>query len=173
MEIYTSEKCDIDRIKIEEIKCSKCDDNIFLNFDNYKINLHGCKNGHKKNKISFNSFMKTQKSNPDNFRCENCNKKYTDPEEQRLFALCLSCKKKLCLFCKKKHNNNHQIIENKYRNYICNIHDGIYHKYCIDCKKNLCVNCEEEHHNHNKIDFKDIIPNINNLSKTKENLKKN
>ena len=62
MEIKVVEICEIENIKIKEVKCPECNEDICLNFINYKINLKECKNGHKKNKILFKDFMKTQHS---------------------------------------------------------------------------------------------------------------
>ena len=173
MEIKVVEICDVENIKIKEVKCPECNEDICLNFINYKINLKECKNGHKKNKILFKDFMKTQhssSSSSSDIYCDTCYRSYAYKSS---FFQCFSCNKKLCLPCKKKHDKRHQIIEYKELNYICNKHNGIYQKYCITCKKNICVNCENEHMGHNSVNFKNIISDKESLLKSKEKLKMN
>ena len=41
------------KIKSKEIICPKCKENCLISFDNYKIQLYQCKNGHFFNNISF------------------------------------------------------------------------------------------------------------------------
>ena len=43
-------------IKLKEIICNKCGENIKILIDNYKIKLYGCKNRHEINNISFEEF---------------------------------------------------------------------------------------------------------------------
>ena len=133
MDINVLEFHELDNIKIKEVKCSKCDDNIFLNIDDYKFNLYGCKNKHFKNKILFKDFMKTQKSGSSNsLSCDDCKR---SSMAKSSFFKCISCNKILCLPCKGKHDKKHQVINFEEINYICNIHNGKYNKYCINCKK--------------------------------------
>ena len=56
MDILVYEK---DLIKSKEIICPECNENIRINFNNYKISLFDCKNKHKINNIFFNEFNKT------------------------------------------------------------------------------------------------------------------
>ena len=172
MEIIAKEVTEIDKIKIKEITCPICFENIFIDFDKYKINLKGCINGHHQNKILFEDFMKTQKTEISDsyYYCGICNRKVS---YQMRFYSCFSCKKNLCLSCKEKHDITHQIVDYRDKNYVCNIHNGIFHKYCIQCKKNLCFDCEKDHINHNYINFKDIIPDKDNILKEIEVFKQN
>ena len=48
------------KIKLKEIICNKCGENIKILIDNYKIKLYGCKNKHEINNISFEEFEKNQ-----------------------------------------------------------------------------------------------------------------
>ena len=153
MDIIVSEKSYLDDIQIREVKCPKCNDNILLDILEYKFNLHDCKNGHSKNKILFNDFMKTQEKIV--LYCNNCDQSSINPS---YFHKCFTCKKNLCLSCKEKHDKKHEIMNLEEINSICKIHNGIFRKYCINCKKNICIFCEVEHKNHNFENFDDIIP---------------
>ena len=95
MVINVSEVCDIDEMNIDEVTCPKCYGNIFIKLTNFKINLEDCQNGHTKNNISLNDFMKTQKSDS-NLYCDICFKKLI---HQISFYKCFSCKKTLCQKC--------------------------------------------------------------------------
>ena len=171
MEITLSNKHELDRIKLEEIKCPKCKESISLNFIDYKINLHSCNNNHKKEDISINDFMKTQDlSYLKGVKCDNC---YKSLIFQDSFYKCFTCKKNLCPSCKEKHVESHKIFDFNEFNNICKEHNGNYLKYCKDCKKNICVICEKSHLNHNIIEFNHIIPKKENILKEEENLKQN
>ena len=45
----------------KDIICPFCEENIFINFDNFKIRLHGCKNNHDINDILLTKYEKSQK----------------------------------------------------------------------------------------------------------------
>ena len=47
-------------IQLNEVICSECKENCFINISNYKINLFGCKNGHN---ISIIYHLKIMKIN--------------------------------------------------------------------------------------------------------------
>ena len=171
MEIKISEKYEIDKIKIKEIICPQCKENILINFNDYKINLHNCKNKHNKDDINFNDFMKTQnlfylKA----VKCINC---YKSLIYQDSFYKCLNCKADLCPSCKTKHDKYHQIFDYNELNKICTEHNGNYHKYCINCKKNICINCEKNHLKHIFVNFKDVIQNKDKVLNEEKNLKIN
>ena len=173
MEIILSEIYDLDKIKIKEVKCPQCRENIFINFNNYKMNLLDCKNNHYKNDILFNDFMKTQKTDKsylDRLTCSSC---YKTVIYQDTFYKCINCNINLCPSCKEKHNKTHQMIDYNEINVICNEHNGVFNKYCKICKKNICNICEEKHMNHSFINFKDTIPNKESLIKEENNLKEN
>ena len=53
--IYEKEK----EVKSKEVFCPKCNENIFLNLKEYKINLYDCKNKHNINNILYTEFEKT------------------------------------------------------------------------------------------------------------------
>ena len=173
MEIKVVEICELDEIKIKEIKCPKCDENTFLNFSNYKINLKNCKNGHCMNKILINDFMKTQNTDTSASKIIYCSLCSRRSSYQSSFFICFSCNKNLCVSCKEKHNKIHRIINYTDKNFICSEHSGIYQKYCITCKKNICISCEKDHIEHKSENFKDIIQDKEALSIELDKLKKN
>jgi len=49
-------------IILKEIICPKCKKNILINIKDYKINLYGCKNGHKIENILLNEYENIQKN---------------------------------------------------------------------------------------------------------------
>ena len=157
-------------IKIsKEIICPNCFDNCKIKFQNYKIALYGCKNRHEINNILFEEFNNTQKINEAKIFCFNCNNNKNNIYN-KLFFKCFTCKQNLCPICKSIHNNNHLILDYDKANYICQIHNEIYHSYCNKCKINLCKICKENHNkNHNNyevIDYENI-----NLNKEEINQK--
>ena len=172
MVIIVKEITVIDEIKIKEVKCPECNENIFINFDSYKMNLRDCSNGHNKYKILISDFMTTQKSN--NFDpylyCSIC---FKSSRYQNSFYECFSCKKHLCQLCKEKHDKFHQIVDYKEKNYICNEHNGIFQNYCIQCNKNICLSCEKDHKNHDYINLKDNIPDKKFTFNKMDNFRKN
>ena len=64
-------------ISSKEIICPICKENIFINFNNYKINLIKCKNNHNINNIYIKDFKDTQKIDISKIKCEICKKNYT------------------------------------------------------------------------------------------------
>ena len=59
-------------IKLNEIICNKCGENIKILIENYKIKLFGCKNGHEINNISFEEFENIQNINESKIICDKC-----------------------------------------------------------------------------------------------------
>ena len=141
----------------KEIICPKCYESIFINIDEYKINLSDCKNGHKINNVLFEEFENNQKINISKIKCEDCKENDKGKTFHNEFYRCISCNSNLCPLCKIKHYKNHIIINYDNKNYICNKHNINYIKYCKDCKINICMKCTKEHKNHSYIDFGDIL----------------
>ena len=142
-------------IKSKEIICPKCNENILINLNEYKINLFNCKNNHNIDNILLNEF----KNNIDisKILCGNCKIKNKSNTYNNEFYRCNTCKINLCPLCKLNHNNNHTIINYDNKNYICEIHNKEYNKYCKDCKSNICTLCFKDHKNHSIINYKDLI----------------
>ena len=126
--------------------CKECGENVFIEYNESKIKLYGCKNGHDQQNINFDEYEKTINTNKE---CDKCkNKKYR----------CNICKINICTAC--QINHNHKVICNEDINYICEIHNKQFKFYCKNCKQNLCYLCKENHNVHEIIDFDKIIPNI-------------
>jgi len=143
--------------KSKEIICPKCNENILIKIDDYKINLFNCKNNHQINNILLNIF----ESNIDISKiiCYKCKIKDKSNTYNNEFYRCNTCKINLCPLCKSMHKNNHKIINYDNKNYICKIHNLNYIKYCKDCKLNICTLCSKEHKNHSTINYDNIILN--------------
>jgi len=141
----------------KEIICPKCNENILIKLDEYKINLFNYKNNHNINNILLNEY----ENNIDISKiiCNNCKIKNKSNTYNNEFYRCNICKINLCPICKSNHNKDHKIINYDNKNYICEIHNLNYIKYCKDCKLNLCTLCSKEHKNHSTIYYDDIIIN--------------
>ena len=105
--------------KSKEIICPKCNENILVKINEYKINLFDCKNNHNINNILLNEY----ENNIDISKiiCGNCNIKNKSNTYNNEFYRCNICKSNLCPLCKSNHNNNHKIINYDNKNYICEI----------------------------------------------------
>ena len=136
------------QIKSKEIICPKCNENILIKLNEYKINLFNCKNNHEINNIFLNEFENIEKIDISKIICDNCKTKNKSNSYNHQFYRCNLCKINLCPLCKSNHNPNHKIINYDNKNYICEIHDVNYIKYCKDCKLNICIYCPKEHKNH-------------------------
>ena len=152
-------------IKSKDIICPKCQENILLNINNYKINLNQCKNGHSVKNICLKDFNDTQNIDISKIICDICKIKNKNNTYKNEFYKCNECKINICPLCKSKHNNNHNIINYDKKDYICDTHNDNFTKYCKDCNENICMRCERKHINHKTIYFGDILPNEENLIK--------
>jgi len=142
----------------KEIICPICRDNCFLNIENFKILLNGCKNRHKNDSLFINEFKKTQIVDEKNIKCSYCKK---DKVTNQKFYLCNSCNKIFCLLCQNKYRSEHEqhnIINYDDKNYICNIHNSNYNFYCEDCKKDICNQCVKDHNNHKTLILANLMP---------------
>ena len=151
------------------IMCPKCNENIRYNFNNYKINLFDCRNGHKINNILLNEFDNIQKYDTSKIICQQCKNQNKKDSSFNEFYKCISCNLFLCPLCKSMHDKTHNII-NMDKNYICSMHNESYSKYCLECKENSCIQCSI-HKNHNNIYFGDIMPNINEINQKMSKLR--
>ena len=138
-------------VKSKEIICPECNENILINFKNYKINLCECRNGHIKNNILFEEFENNQKIDLSKIKCDKCKEKNINNIYNNEFYICNSCEMNLCQLCKSNHNQNHYIIKYKDKNYICKKDNDNYIKYCKECNENICMLCENNHNNHDVI----------------------
>ena len=158
----------------KEIICPKCNENILIELNEYKINLFNCKNNHKINNILLNEYE--NKIDISKIKCDKCKIKNKSNTYKNEFYRCNICKINICPLCKSNHNNNHKIINYDNKNYICEIHNKEYIKYCKDCKSNICMICLKEHKNHSIINYEDLIlseeDNKKEINKLKEYINK-
>ena len=154
----------------KDIICPECKENILLDFNKFKINLHDCKNKHNLNDVLINLFEKTQKIDLNLIICGICNKNNKGNSHNNQFYICNTCNKNLCPLCKSIHDQNHKIIDYEDKNYICKKHNELFSKYCNTCNIDLCLICENEHNDHKLLDFKNIITNKVDLLKIKDDL---
>ena len=160
-------------IKSNEIICPKCREICKIKFNNYKISLYDCKNGHVINNLSYDEYEKSQNKDLSKIICGNCNGNNMYISFNKEFYKCIDCNINLCLLCKSNHNKNHNIINYKQLNYMCGKHSKEYTNYCKKCKINLCMLCNNEHKDHDNIFIGDIILNKNELEKKINEIKEN
>jgi len=134
------------KIKSKEIVCPKCGEDIRIKYNEYKIKLYECKNGHNINDILLNEFEDTQYIDESKIICDECKDNNLDKSYNKKFYRCNECKMNICPICTIKHNS-HNIINYKEKNYICEIHNELYTSYCDACKKDMCSMCEKNHNN--------------------------
>jgi len=119
-----------------EIVCPKCNENILIKIDEYKISLVDCKNSHEINNILLNEIENVEKIDSSKIICDICKKNSMSDVYKNEFYRCNFCKINLCPLCKSKHiindndldknnnnNNYHNIINYNDKNYICEKHD--------------------------------------------------
>jgi len=157
--VFNKNQKKINNKKLKDIKCPKCK---LLNsfIINDYINEY-CKNNHKYT-LSLNSFINSQKIDESKINCYRCgNNKlyyndliYINTKEKYICPLCLN-------------SNENDIIDYKFKFYICIDHNKKYESYCIDCKRNLCSKCEVIHKNHKIILFKKIKPSQKRIEEIK------
>ena len=146
--------------------CPQCGENIIFEIKDYKINLYGCKNGHKYKDILINEYEKTQEIDLLKIECNECKIKKYNIYNYEMYK-CNKCNKNICIKCNEKHE--HKTINYDIKNYICNKHNENYIYYCNKCKINICIRCEKEHINHNIITYGSIIKDKDELiNKLKE-----
>ena len=137
VEEYKKEELNKNEILSKEIICPECKENILIEIKNYKINLKGCKNGHKFENILINEFEKKQMIDISKIICEECkinNKSNTYNNE---IYKCITCGKIICPLCRSKHDKNHKIINYELKDYICNEHNRSFTRYCEKCNNNF------------------------------------
>ena len=118
-------------IILNEIICPECKEKILINIKDYKINLYGCKNGHKIENILLKEYENIQKKDISKIVCNKCYKSNININEE--IYICNDCNINLCSLCKYKHDKNHNIINYNDKYYICKKHNDRFIKYCKDC----------------------------------------
>ena len=133
------------------IICPKCNENINIEIDDYKINLYNCKNKHQITNILFNEFDKIQK-----MKYMNCDLCKMNKNSYEKIYYCHICQQNLCKSCKLNHIKDHKIIYYEDLKAICNKHNFSFIEFCDLCKENLCNLCLNKHKNHDIIHFPNI-----------------
>ena len=79
-------------IKLKEIICNKCGENIKILIDNYKIKLYGCKNNHEINNLSFEEFENNQIIDESKIECNICKDKIKGNTYENIFIYVIHVK---------------------------------------------------------------------------------
>ena len=151
------------KVNSKEIICPECNENIFINIMDYKINLINCQKGHNINNISFEDFQNTQKINISKIICDSCKETNKGLTHNNVFFKCNTCSQNICPLCKNQKHKTHITIDYSLKDYKCKEHMLDYSKYCNKCKKDFCMKCTNEHKNHDCISFEELIPNDSSL----------
>ena len=158
--------------KIKESKyiiCPKCKEICLLNFDNYKITLNNCKNGHCFRNMLMNNFNDFQKINESKIICNKCKNNKLETTQNKFYKCC-ECNINLCPLCKSLHNKNHLILDYDNKDYYCNNHGERNIIYCKKCNKDLCDICfDGDHKNHDIIFLYKIAKNKDKISNELKN----
>ena len=168
--------------EINNIICPDCGNLALINFVDDKLIIDSCINNHKNIYFSINNLITNQLIYISKIKCDICkNYKYLYKEQ---FYKC-SCTMFICGLCFNDHNSkNHNLVKYTNINSNCIFHSEEFISYCINCNNNLCTKCEVTHINHKIILYKeiksnnkkiketseDILYNINNLKKYKDNI---
>ena len=132
----------------KDIICPECKEICLINFDDYKIILNKCKNGHNIENILLDEFNNLQKINEAKIKCDQCERNKKELYNNKLFKCC-SCNLNICPLCKSLKHKDHITIDYELKDYLCNMHGERYISYCKKCNKNLCDLCERDHKGHN------------------------
>ena len=160
----------IQNIISKDIICPICNETIFMDIKDYKINLYGCKNNHKNENILLNKFEDSQKKILNDIKCNLCGRNRSNIYNNEFF-ICITCDKTICPLCRLNHTKEHIIMNYDDKNYICKNHNKSYYKYCNTCKEDMCKSCKNKHRNHDILKFKDKLVKKNDLKKSNKDLK--
>ena len=155
----------------KDVICPDCKEDILIDIQNFKINLHDCKNKHTKLNILINKYEETQKIDLNKIICEVCNRNNKGNTHNNDFYICNTCNKSICPLCRSVHDKKHKIIDYDDKNYICKKHNDSFTKYCKTCNENICIICENKHNGHNILDFKNLIIDEEDLLEVRDELK--
>ena len=158
------------KVKSTQAICPECGEITLLNLKNYNLSMN-CKKNHKFDKMNFEDFDKKQIIDESKIICENCRNANKSTSFNKVFFICLICKKNLCPLCKTSHEKSHYFIKYEEKDSICYDHRDNYNLYCKTCNKNLCASCENKHLEHEIISLGRLIPKENNFNKKLNDLK--
>ena len=122
-------------VQSKQIICPKCGENSIINFNNYKILINECKNGHETDNILLDEYEKTQIIDLSKIICEYCKK--NNMSKYNKFYRCYYCKINLCPSCKSNHQESHIVEELETQNFLCDIHTDSFTSYCKTCKARI------------------------------------
>ena len=159
-------------IKSNIIICPKCQESASILFQNYKISLSNCKNGHNIDNIKISDFPNTQKVNLSKIICGQCKENNMGTAIDHIFFRCTDCKKNLCSLCKYAHDPKHNIIIYSNKFYTCDDHGESFTSYCFKCKMNLCFICEKEKHSSHIVKSFNQMDNNDDKNKLNKKIKK-
>ena len=151
-------------IKSKYIICPQCNENALMSIKDFKMIIHGCKNGHTSETYQINEFNDTQLIDRSKIKCSVCENLKCETKAN-VFYVCHTCKQNLCPKCKDIHDEKHNVIDYDDNNFYCNVHCDKFKFYCEDCKKDLCISCKNEHENHKLIIYDNIIPDNDSIKK--------
>ena len=160
-----------DNKRQKEVICPNCGESILVRIKDYKINLYNCKNGHKFENILINEYISLQKKDESKIICSLCKENKNNTYNNEFYKCCL-CEINLCPLCKNIHNKKHENIVNyDLINFICIKHNDNYIKFCNKCGINICISCQNDHIGHDIMNFRDLMPNKDNIINILDELK--
>ena len=159
-------------VQSKDIICPKCHEPCKFKIENYKIKLYDCINNHVTDNIKIINFKDTQILNISEIKCDICKNKNKGDCYNYEFYKCFTCSINLCPLCKSIHDKTHIVKNYDHKDYICPRHEEFFTKYCKSCKMNLCFICEKEHNEHDRIDFGDLMPDMDKLKEQLSEIKK-
>lgn len=87
-------------IQCHEVICPVCQESCKSIFNNYRITLLGCKNGHKIENIKLSEYMNYHNIDLSKIICGKCKKRNRGEIPNHHFFKCCNCNMSLCPFCK-------------------------------------------------------------------------
>jgi hypothetical protein len=155
-----------------EIICPKCFQPCRIKIENYLIKLFGCINDHIIENIELDEYIKIQQNIQPKVTCKICSKNNDINEQNKGIHYCTKCQIHICSDCTEYHEKKHNIEEYQSNYYLCIKHKSLYTQYCQSCKYNICSQCIDKHKNHKIVTFEEISPNIGDIKKKIEEIKK-
>ena len=159
--------------KSKQVICPECYESSYINIDDYKIDILGCKNNHIRKDLLLEEFENLQKIDESKIVCSICDTNNKSETYENIFYFCLKCKNNICPICKSKHDKKHNIINYDQKFFICNNHSDNYAKYCKECKVDICALCDKAHKNHNSIYLSEFIIDKEEMGNEMDKLKEN
>ena len=166
----TQKSIEINEIKENELySCTECSSNIEIlalddknNILSFKCPSHGSKS------MTIQNYLKDMKKNTLFYsKCNLCDKKQNEINNNETFNYCTNCQLIICNNCIFKHDKSHFKIKNNQRFIRCSLHPKNNNiSYCIDCNCHLCKEClkHRKHMRHNKQTIEEIEPSYDEIN---------